>query len=102
MNLRVYKCGKFPGCLKSLRTVWKVSRQSGNFLVSLENFQTVWKVFRRSGKFTDSLKSFKTVWTVSFASNLVEALRKLFGDDFKDPFIEENKDIFDFRFMLGH
>ena len=61
----------------------------------------MWKVTRRSGKFTDSLKSFKTVWTVSFASNLVEALWQLFGDDFKDPFIEEIKDIFDFNVLVS-
>ena len=56
---------KFPNSLKSFRTVWKVSGQSGKFLDSLENLQTVWKVSGQSGKFTDSLESFQTVWKVS-------------------------------------
>ena len=46
------------GSLESLRTVWKVSGQSGKFPDSVESFRTVWKVPGQSGKFLDSLERF--------------------------------------------
>ena len=36
----------------------------------------------------------------SYANDLVEALEERFGDDFKDPFTKEIKDLLDFSFML--
>ena len=59
------KCGKFPDCLESFKTVWRVSKESGKFPDCMESFRTVWKVFRRSGKFPDGLESFQKVWKVS-------------------------------------
>ena len=57
INWRVNKCGKFPDCLKSFRTVWKLSKRSWKFPDRLENVQTVWKVFRQFGKFPDGPES---------------------------------------------
>lgn len=36
----------------------------------------------------------------SYCSNLIDALKDRFDDDFKDPFIQEIKDVLDFNFML--
>ena len=36
----------------------------------------------------------------SYCSNLVDALKDMFEDDFKDPFIKEIKSVLDFNFML--
>ena len=62
INWRENKCGNFPDCLESFKTVWKVSRQPGKFLDSDESFQTVTKVSGQSEKFPDSVESFRTVW----------------------------------------
>ena len=54
INWRLNKCWKFPDCLKSFRTVWKLSERSWKLPDRLENFQTVWKVF---GQFPDGPES---------------------------------------------
>ena len=54
-----------PDCLESFQTVWKVSKQSGNFLHCPETFHTVKKISRLSGNFPDQLGTFQTVWKLS-------------------------------------
>ena len=61
-----------PDSLKSFRTVWKDSGQSGNMTDSLESFRTFCKVSGgskmfcgESGKILDSQESCWTIWKVS-------------------------------------
>ena len=51
--------GRFPDCLEDLQTVWKISRQSGRFPDSVEHFQTIWKIFGQYLKFLDLLQDFR-------------------------------------------
>ena len=44
------------------------------------------------------MKALKEI--VSYNTGLIEALENRFGDDFKDPFVKEIKDVLDFNFML--
>ena len=43
----------------TIRTVWKVSEETGKFPDSLESFQTFWKFSEQTGKFPDSLETFR-------------------------------------------
>ena len=38
---------------------------------------------------------------LSYSESLLLALNRRFGDDFKDPFIKEIKDVLDFNYMIG-
>ena len=63
-----YLSRKFPDCSESFQTVWKVSRQSGNFLHCQKTFNTVKKNSRLSENFPDQLKTFQIVWKLSRVS----------------------------------
>ena len=58
-------CALNAKMLKTVRTVWKLSGQSGNFPDSLETFRTVWKLSGQSGNFPDSPESVWTAWKMS-------------------------------------
>ena len=57
-----YLSEKFPDCLQTFQTVWRVSRQSKHFLHCPETFHTVKKL---SGNFLDQLETFQTDWKLS-------------------------------------
>ena len=62
INWRVNKCGTFPDCLESFRTVWKVSNRSGKFQNRLESFRTVWEVSGQFGKLWTVWKDSRQSW----------------------------------------
>ena len=63
-----YLSRKFPDCSESFQTLWKVSRQSGNFLYCPETFYTVRKLPTLSRKFPDYLETFRTNYKLSSPS----------------------------------